>query len=102
MFVNPLTSFLHGSADRDFQGADLAHVFCSPTAAPVIKTYSPELIVHPSWASDSIAQWIDRFDAIVVGSELGRSEGVVPMVTGLVEMVKAKQIPIVIDGVSGP
>ncbi len=29
------------------QGADLGHVFCPPEAAPVIKAYSPELIVHP-------------------------------------------------------
>lgn len=29
------------------QGADLSHVFCTKDAAPVIKSYSPELIVHP-------------------------------------------------------
>lgn len=29
------------------QGADLSHVFCAREAAPVIKSYSPELIVHP-------------------------------------------------------
>jgi hypothetical protein len=29
------------------QGADLAHVFCTAGAATVIKSYSPELIVHP-------------------------------------------------------
>lgn len=28
-------------------GCDLAHVFCLPQAAPVIKAYSPDLIVHP-------------------------------------------------------
>lgn len=28
-------------------GADLAHVFCSKQAAGPIKSYSPELIVHP-------------------------------------------------------
>ncbi|XP_074048131.1 uncharacterized protein LOC141491271 isoform X2 [Macrotis lagotis] len=28
-------------------GADLSHVFCTKDAAPVIKAYSPELIVHP-------------------------------------------------------
>ncbi|KIY71897.1 YjeF domain-containing protein [Cylindrobasidium torrendii FP15055 ss-10] len=28
-------------------GADLSHVICSPTAAPAIKSYSPDLIVHP-------------------------------------------------------
>ena len=29
------------------QGADLVHVFCPEDAAPVLKSYSPELIVHP-------------------------------------------------------
>ncbi|KAL9274370.1 ATP-dependent (S)-NAD(P)H-hydrate dehydratase-like protein, partial [Drosera capensis] len=29
------------------QGADLSHVFCTKDAAPIIKSYSPELIVHP-------------------------------------------------------
>lgn len=29
------------------QGADISHVFCAPGAGPVIKAYSPELIVHP-------------------------------------------------------
>jgi NAD(P)H-hydrate repair Nnr-like enzyme with NAD(P)H-hydrate dehydratase domain len=28
-------------------GADLVHVFCEKEAGTVIKTYSPELIVHP-------------------------------------------------------
>jgi ATP-dependent NAD(P)H-hydrate dehydratase len=28
-------------------GGDLGHVFCPEAAAPVIKSYSPELIVHP-------------------------------------------------------
>jgi hypothetical protein len=28
-------------------GCDLAYVFCTPSAAPVIKGYSPELIVMP-------------------------------------------------------
>lgn len=34
-------------------GADLAHVFCSKEAAGPIKTYSPELIVHPVFDYDS-------------------------------------------------
>ncbi|GLC64601.1 hypothetical protein PLESTF_000183300 [Pleodorina starrii] len=28
-------------------GADLSHVFCSTSAAPIIKQYSPDLLVHP-------------------------------------------------------
>jgi NAD(P)H-hydrate repair Nnr-like enzyme with NAD(P)H-hydrate dehydratase domain len=30
-----------------FQDADLSRVFCAKDAASVIKSYSPELIVHP-------------------------------------------------------
>ena len=29
------------------QGADLSHVFCPLAASAVIKSYSPDLIVHP-------------------------------------------------------
>ena len=32
-------------------GGDLAHIFCSKSAASPIKTYSPELIVHPVFES---------------------------------------------------
>lgn len=28
-------------------GVDLSHVICAPTAANAIKSYSPDLIVHP-------------------------------------------------------
>ncbi|KAF7974680.1 hypothetical protein HWV62_11441 [Athelia sp. TMB] len=34
-------------------GADLSHVICSPTAASAIKSYSPDLIVHPILREDS-------------------------------------------------
>ena len=34
------------------QGADLSHVICSPTAASAIKSYSPDLIVHPILGED--------------------------------------------------
>lgn len=33
-------------------GCDLAYVFCTPSAAPVIKSYSPELIVLPCLPED--------------------------------------------------
>ena len=35
------------------QGVDLSHVLCSPSAAPSIKTYSPDLIVHPIFAKEA-------------------------------------------------
>ncbi|XP_037497410.1 ATP-dependent (S)-NAD(P)H-hydrate dehydratase isoform X6 [Jatropha curcas] len=70
-------------------GADLSHVFCTKDAAPVIKSYSPELIVHPileesynvgdgdkKYMSDKVVaevdKWMERFDCLVVGPGLGR------------------------------
>lgn len=35
-----------------WQGADLSHVICAPTAATVIKSFSPDLIVHPILRDD--------------------------------------------------
>lgn len=50
-------------------GADLAHVFCQKEAAVVIKSYSPELIVHPLLDSENavelIAPWLERLHVIV-------------------------------------
>lgn len=50
-------------------GADLAHVFCQQEAAVVIKSYSPELIVHPLLdmenAVDLITPWLERLHVIV-------------------------------------
>lgn len=40
-----------------YQGADLSHVFCTRDAAPVIKSYSPELIVHPILEESYSIRW---------------------------------------------
>jgi len=42
MFIYKITLYL-----ILLQGADLSYVFCTRDAAPVIKSYSPELIVYP-------------------------------------------------------
>ncbi|XP_032879033.1 ATP-dependent (S)-NAD(P)H-hydrate dehydratase isoform X2 [Amblyraja radiata] len=59
-------------------GADLAHVFCTTDAAPIIKSYSPNLIVHPvldkNTAVDEIVQWFPALHAMVIGPGLGRDE----------------------------
>ena len=33
-------------------GADLAHIFCSKSSSVSIKSYSPEIIVHPVFVSE--------------------------------------------------
>ncbi|KAM7111370.1 ATP-dependent (S)-NAD(P)H-hydrate dehydratase isoform 3-T3 [Molossus nigricans] len=59
-------------------GADLSHVFCTREAAPVIKSYSPELIVHPVLDSpdavSEVEKWLPRLHALVVGPGLGRDD----------------------------
>ncbi|KAK8470927.1 hypothetical protein PHAVU_003G091700 [Phaseolus vulgaris] len=96
-------------------GADLSHVFCTKDAAPVIKSYSPELIVHPvleesygvgeenkrSISSKVLAEvdkWMERFDCLVVGPGLGRDPFLLDCVSELMRHARQSNIPIVIDG----
>uniref|UniRef100_A0A3B3BRP2 ATP-dependent (S)-NAD(P)H-hydrate dehydratase n=1 Tax=Oryzias melastigma TaxID=30732 RepID=A0A3B3BRP2_ORYME len=85
-------------------GADLSHVFCTKDAATVIKSYSPELIVHPVLDSpnavEEIEKWLPRLHAVVVGPGLGRED--VLLKTAKAGGVcsrhsKARDIPVVID-----
>ncbi|KAM4700448.1 ATP-dependent (S)-NAD(P)H-hydrate dehydratase isoform 1-T2 [Discoglossus pictus] len=82
-------------------GADLSHVFCTKDAATVIKSYSPELIVHPVLdhpnAVTEIEKWLPRLNTIVVGPGLGRDDATLENAKGVIERAKAKGIPIVID-----
>ncbi|KAF7463872.1 Hypothetical predicted protein [Marmota monax] len=82
-------------------GADLAHVFCAKEAAPVIKSYSPELIVHPVLDSPNavleVEKWLPRLHALVVGPGLGRDGPILDSVKGILESSKARDIPVVVD-----
>jgi len=74
-------------------GGDLSHIFCTEKAATPIKSYSPEIIVHPYLLSEvdlkreakkeeiedcikSITKWYDPLNAVAIGSGLGRDNGV--------------------------
>ncbi|XP_034416919.1 ATP-dependent (S)-NAD(P)H-hydrate dehydratase isoform X1 [Cyclopterus lumpus] len=82
-------------------GADLSHVFCTKDAATVIKSYSPELIVHPVLDSpnavEEIEKWLPRLHGLVVGPGLGREDALLKTVKEVIEKSKARDIPIVID-----
>ncbi|CDQ73137.1 unnamed protein product [Oncorhynchus mykiss] len=82
-------------------GADLSHVFCTKDAAIVIKSYSPELIVHPVLDSpnavEEIEKWLPRLHSLVVGPGLGRDDKLLKNAKALIEKSKARDIPIVID-----
>ncbi|XP_031194897.1 ATP-dependent (S)-NAD(P)H-hydrate dehydratase isoform X3 [Mastomys coucha] len=82
-------------------GADLTHVFCAREAASVIKSYSPELIVHPvldsSTAVEEVEKWLPRLHVLVVGPGLGRDSLLLSNARGILESSKARDIPVVID-----
>ncbi|XP_026232927.1 ATP-dependent (S)-NAD(P)H-hydrate dehydratase isoform X1 [Anabas testudineus] len=82
-------------------GADLSHVFCTKDAATVIKSYSPELIVHPVLDSpnavEEIEKWLPRLHSLVVGPGLGREDSLLKTAKEVIEKSKARDIPVVID-----
>lgn len=92
-------------------GADLAMVFCTEAAAVPIKSYSPELIVHPIIASkgseltpeqsvNKLSKIITRLTALVIGPGLGRDPVVMETTEKVIHMSKNHDIPLILDGVS--
>lgn len=77
------------------------HIFCSSLAATVIKTYSPDLIVHPLLdqlnAVNEISLWLDRLHTIVIGPGLGRDPKIFEVVSELIKTINRKRIPLIID-----
>jgi len=82
-------------------GADLSHVFCTKSAAPVIKSYSPELIVHPVLdlpnAFNEIKTWLPRLHTVVIGPGLGRHQPVLDVVKSVIVQLRSDNIPMIID-----
>lgn len=82
-------------------GADLVHVFCMKDAASVIKSYSPELIVHPYLDDSSpikkIEPWLDRLHVILIGPGLGREPAIFNVISKVIDLCKSKEKPMVID-----
>lgn len=82
-------------------GADLVHVFCEHDAGQVIKSYSPELIVHPildtEYVLEEIDQWLPRLHAVVIGPGLGRNQSMLARISIVIDRCKALNMPMVID-----
>ena len=82
-------------------GADLVHVFCEKEAGNVIKSYSPELIVHPVLDTDAAIEevdtWLPRIHSVVIGPGLGRKQSMLATVSTIISKVKALNLPVVVD-----
>ncbi|GAP87304.2 putative ATP-dependent -NAD H-hydrate dehydratase [Rosellinia necatrix] len=98
-------------------GCDMSHVICTPGAAAVIKTYSPNLMVHPlmrqspspSTASvppadkdpeqvaAPVIDMLGRLHALVVGPGLGRDPLMQETCARVLAAARARGLPVVLD-----
>jgi ATP-dependent NAD(P)H-hydrate dehydratase len=90
-------------------GGDLSHIFCSKSAAVPIKSYSPDLIVHPylpdpdehdfvGTAIEEITKWLPAVQSFVIGPGLGRNSATLEFAARFLERIKEERQPVVIDG----
>ncbi|KAK5710842.1 hypothetical protein LTR15_012819 [Elasticomyces elasticus] len=92
-------------------GADMSHVICEPGAGAVIKTYSPNLMVHPYMrqqknlkadetiesVSDTVVAMLDRLNVVVIGPGLGRDPAMQETCARVITEAKKKGIAFVLD-----
>lgn len=101
-------------------GADLSHVFCDVAAGTAIKSYSPELIVHPVLRSsngapqqascdaesaeararesaDSVTAWFPALHVLVIGPGLGRDPALLAATALVMRSAAAQGLPTVVD-----
>ncbi|KAJ8094699.1 hypothetical protein PM082_010705 [Marasmius tenuissimus] len=83
-------------------GADLSHVICSPTAASAIKSYSPDLIVHPILAEnsspeDELKSLLNRLHVLIIGPGLGRESYMQRFASVALSIAKDQNMFLVLD-----
>ncbi|CCH40852.1 Carbohydrate kinase domain-containing protein [Wickerhamomyces ciferrii] len=98
-------------------GADLSHIICEKNAATVIKSYTPDLMVHPYlYEKDNVPDHVQNIDEFleskvlpkvksllsrihvaIVGPGLGRDELMLKTLEIVIGYLKEKQIPIIFD-----
>jgi ATP-dependent NAD(P)H-hydrate dehydratase len=104
---------LHTFLQSVFTGTNSpkSHVICEPQAAQVIKTYSPNLMVHPlmrqsthaqtSESASSIAKnvidMLPRLHVLVIGPGLGRDQLMQDTCAKVIEEARKQNMPFVLD-----
>jgi ATP-dependent NAD(P)H-hydrate dehydratase len=89
-------------------GGDLSHIFCPPSASGPIKSYLPDLIVHPLLPEQSSPASIHStvecvlhrsrpVQSFVLGPGLGRGEAASSFASSFLRAVRSSGRPIVID-----
>lgn len=86
----------------------MVRIFCPPCTASTIKSYSPDLIVHPylfksfskterNHFRQSMSSWIASLHTIIIGPGLGRSKEALSCAQIVLELVKQHGISCIID-----
>ncbi|KAL1965977.1 hypothetical protein VTN77DRAFT_4917 [Rasamsonia byssochlamydoides] len=94
-------------------GCDMSHVICEKSAAPVIKSYSPNLMVHPILPSSAtvpnpgaidppalakpIVAMFSRLHVLVIGPGLGRDGVTQRVVEEVMKEARSRSVPFVLD-----
>eukprot|EP00347_Sterkiella_histriomuscorum_P023541 403334250 len=79
-------------------GADIVHVFCPEEASIPIKSYSPELIVHPILTDEKeTIKWLDACTSISIGSGLGRDPKLADTLAEIIEGVSKTNLSLICD-----
>ncbi|KAB8356655.1 hypothetical protein FH972_024232 [Carpinus fangiana] len=92
-------------------GCDMSHIICEPGAGAVIKTYSPNLMVHPyirqsfnmgpqdsvDSCSKKVIDMLGRLHVLVIGPGLGRDQAMQDTCRNVLRAAREKKIPFVLD-----
>ncbi|KAL1979690.1 hypothetical protein VTN96DRAFT_5371 [Rasamsonia emersonii] len=94
-------------------GCDMSHVICEKSAASVIKSYSPNLMVHPILPSSAtvpnpgsidppalakpIIGMFSRLHVLVIGPGLGRDGVTQRVVEEIMKEARSRSLPFVLD-----
>lgn len=92
-------------------GCDMSHVICEPGAGMVIKTYSPNLMVHPYMrqqknmskdesidsVSETVVAMLDRLHVVVIGPGLGRDPAMQETCARVLQEARKKNVSFVLD-----
>jgi len=90
-------------------GADLSHVICAPSAANAIKSYAPDLIVHPilhppsseslppDQVKSELSSLLSRLHVLVIGPGLGREDYMISHAKTALNLAKENAMYVVLD-----
>ncbi|KAI0548341.1 H-hydrate dehydratase [Xylaria curta] len=99
-------------------GCDMSHIICTPGAGAVIKTYSPNLMVHPlmrqspspaqasstpvadkdvEQVSGRIIEMLPRLHVLVIGPGLGRDPLMQDTCARVLAAARERKMPVVLD-----